>query len=84
MVVSAPPHLCAGAMLRGHYSCFQAHTVLFFHLFSDILLVRLVNRLDTPTNGSLSLASNGDRNHPMVLISIEHWRPGDQHLRNER
>ena len=51
----------------------QTRTVLFFHLFSDILVVRLVNHLDTPTNGGLSLASEGDRNHPMVLLLIERW-----------
>ena len=55
----------------------QTRTVLFFHLFSDILVVRLVNRLDTPTNGSLSLASNGDQ--PSYGSHLDRalatWRP---------
>ena len=111
MIVSAPPHLRTSAMLRGYDPCFQPRAILFFHLFSDILLlddspllperrwtfqsgrpircaanenegsilvVRLLSNLDAPANGSLSLASHGDRNHPIVLILIEHWRPGDR------
>ena len=45
----------------------------------SILVVRLVNRLDTPMNpGRLSLAKLGDRNPPFGLVPIEHWRPGDR------
>ena len=45
----------------------------------SILEVRLVNHLDTPMNpGRLSLVELGDSSLPSVLVSIEHWRPGDR------
>ena len=45
----------------------------------SILVVRLVSHLDAPMNpGCLSLAKLGDGNLPFVLVTIEHWRPGDR------
>src|SRR6266576_1547623 len=46
----------------------------------SILAVDNGGSLDTPADGSLSLASLVDCNHPLVFILNEHWRPSDRQI----